>query len=299
MLEPQRFNPSNMLSALACAQTVELRRFRRGCLAVLSLISICTLGACASVDVKPLDADGNKVKSGADAGLRYYIPKPYLLVMRLPPDTPAGAQSDVTVQDPVADHATSAPPPASHPAPGGSSSGHSAPTAAAHPNSSSGAPDTPSKNSPAPPDSSAPAAGVASTQFSASNSRYVAKLVYLPDLSRPMAISTTTGLGAVTLGASLQEGWMLTSLQTSSDSKTAEILTAIAAGIGATHGGGGGGGTGGKQQPGGGPNTLPPGLYMFDYGPKGTVAGLCYVTLFEAPTKDWLTAEGLPKACAK
>jgi hypothetical protein len=296
MIELKCSNASNRLCAFA--QVLSSRQFRGGRFAIISIIPLAALCGCASVDVKPLDSDGVKIKSSADAGLRYYMPKPYLLVMRLPPDTPPGGQSDDTVQDPGAAHMPTQPPTTSHPAPGGSAGGHPTAPATAPSHAS---PDTSSKDSPAQSDSSPSTAGVASTQFSAANGRYVAKLIYLPDLSKPMAITTTTGFGAVTLGATLQEGWMLTSLQASSDSKTAEILTAVAAGIGATHGGGGGGsGSGGKQQPGGGPNTLPAGLYMFDYGPDGkAVAGLCYVTLFETPTQDWVAAAALPKACAK
>jgi hypothetical protein len=257
------------------------------------------LAGCASINVKPLDADGKRILPNADAGLRYYLPKPYLLVMRLPADPKSAALPDsVPANPPNANTTPNAPPPvqnkASHPAAighagaGNPPGGAAAPAAKPDPGAGVDSPKTPAIDQ-----SQSPGAGAAvgSTQFTASSPTYVAKLIYLPDYSKPMAITTSTGVGTVNLGAQLQDGWMLTSLQASSDSKTADILTSIASAITGSLGAATGSSAAKKAgPPGGGPQALlPAGLYMFDFerdptaAAFGAVKQICFVTLFEQP----------------
>jgi hypothetical protein len=130
------------------------------------------------------------------------------------------------------------------------------------------------------------------------------KLVYLPDKSRPMAMNESTGLfGSSSMKPTLQDGWMLTSLDTSADSKMAETLTALGSIAGAVASGGAGGGAAAakpKSAPSGaagltaaqkippdlagyfvpGHFILRPGLYKFKYATDGTLTGLKPVTYF-------------------
>ncbi|WP_429287649.1 hypothetical protein [Paraburkholderia sp. GAS206C] len=119
---------------------------------------------------------------------------------------------------------------------------------------------------------------------------YVAKLIYLPDRTQPMAVNVHSGLiGTSSIQLDLQNGWMLTSVNGSSDNKVAETLTAVGTIIAALKGtgsssGGGGGGGGGSNKTGGVPipgNILLPGLYAFDYDKKtGELAGFCAAQTF-------------------
>jgi hypothetical protein len=103
----------------------------------------------------------------------------------------------------------------------------------------------------------------------------------------------------------LQDGWMLTSLDASDDSKVAETLTALASLVGsATTGGAGTAAKAAKTKPGLQQLTttgiipdfsdeiLKPGLYKFVYDDaSGQLKGLCRVTEF--------TSEGVkPDECA-
>src|SRR5262249_61725435 len=94
-----------------------------------------------------------------------------------------------------------------------------------------------------------------------------AKLADLPDLSKPMASVAKDGFGTVSLNATWQDGWLLTNLQGTSDSKVAETLAAIASVITARRsGGGGGGGEDKAERPGGAPpSLLTPGLERCDF----------------------------------
>jgi hypothetical protein len=125
----------------------------------------------------------------------------------------------------------------------------------------------------------------------------VAKLVYLPDLAHPMAMKQSTGLwGTSEMKPVLQDGWMLTSLDATADSKTAETLQSIASLAGGAMGtAASGGGTNAAKKAAGGPPSLglsrfykadsgilKPGLYRFDYHPDtGALLGIiavCYFT---------------------
>jgi hypothetical protein len=52
-------------------------------------------------------------------------------------------------------------------------------------------------------------------------------IVWLPNMKKEYVVTWTTGLGTVSPGITLQDGWNLTGLAATADSKTAEIMTAI------------------------------------------------------------------------
>jgi hypothetical protein len=106
--------------------------------------------------------------------------------------------------------------------------------------------------------------------------QYGIKLIYLPDLSHPMALRASTGLfGASSMKPTLQDGWMLTALDATSDSKTAETITAVASLVSAVGGLGGGSAAAGGAKAATSrtlaldgselPPVLPPGLYELVY----------------------------------
>ncbi len=53
-------------------------------------------------------------------------------------------------------------------------------------------------------------------------------VVWMPDLSQEYIIRARPGLGSVAFNPTLENGWNLTGLNASADSKTAELLTALA-----------------------------------------------------------------------
>jgi hypothetical protein len=247
--------------------------------ATIGLAVIASLGACAGVRVTPLNPDGT-VAAGAKEGMRYYMPAPYLLVARIPlppPASPTSRESNDT-QD------------ASNNGP-----------------KSKDAKDN--KKDEEQGSSSAPIGGAPSTNtsFLASTPLYVLKLVYLPDKTQPMAMSVRTGLfGTASMKPGLQDGWMLTSLDASADSKTAETLTAIASLVSSAATAGAGApvtkslAAGGKIRtetttfkdgqviekritekiPDFSDQILKPGLYKFVYDSSGQLIGLHAVTYF-------------------
>jgi hypothetical protein len=228
---------------------------------IACLIWSLPLGACASVSVIPLDYNG-RPKTDEAPGVRYYMPKPYLLVTQikndqLPPPTP--------------------------PKDGGGGAGAAG----------GGDPTSPDKTSDKSGDQNAPASPSPSSDLSyqLGNSSYLLNLIYLPDMSKTMAINIVPGVfGTSSAQPTLQDGWMLTSLQASSDNtKALDDFTTLASALigggtkGATQaattkGGGGAGGAAPTPTP---PDLgLPPGLYEFRYDEFGHLFGLCAVTLF-------------------
>jgi hypothetical protein len=125
---------------------------------------------------------------------------------------------------------------------------------------------------------------VSDTSFMAATPQYMVKLIYLPDLAHPMAMSENTGLfGTSEMKPVLQDGWMLTSLDATADSKVAETLTAVAAIAGAAMGTGSGGGAGKAAAKNAASiesiiphetHILRPGLYRFEYDKDGLLIGL-------------------------
>ena len=187
---------------------------------LLSLASIIIISGCAQVSVHALTPDGYATSKAE--GMRYYMPKAYLLVMRIPATTAKTTTGGAGSADGNVGGPTIPPSHIGPPAPGT--------TPPAAPTGSS------TDTSKSPTTSSIP---TTDTSFQASSDTYVAKLIYLPDKTEPMAVSASPGIfGTVSIGASLQDGWMLTSLQGSSDAKVAETLTAVASLVSAAYGGG-------------------------------------------------------------
>ena len=142
-------------------------------------------------------------------GIRYYLPKPYVLVTELPVAPPAPQISGGPQQ-------------------GGGGGGMN--------NSKDQSKDQT-------PQATTPTAPATDTSFSANMASYSVKLIYLPDYSHPMALQEESGLfGNVALAPNLQDGWMLTSLSSSNDSGGAAALAAVASLIGSAVGGGASGG---------------------------------------------------------
>ena len=212
-------------------------------------------------------------------GTRRRNPKDYdithpnrtLLVMRVPASNTGNQNPNLGGQNPPPAHIGAPPAGAMPPAP---------PNGTTTPNGSNG-PSTPTGQSP-----------TTDTSYQAVSDQYVAKLIYLPDMSHAMAISESPGLfGTVTMGATLQDGWLLTSLQGNSNQQVAETISAIASLAGAFVGGGAPkAGAAAAARPGAlpGPPTAVPsapqllsaGLYEFRY-VNGVLTGLCRLVAFE------------------
>jgi hypothetical protein len=165
-------------------------------------MAICVSMAGCGISVIPLKADGQK--SGEVEGVRYYLPKPYLLVVRVPKDAESGEEMKVDGDK---------------------------------------KPKPQDKEKPEKPDGDpGGTSGGGNTSFQKDTKTYSVKLIYLPDYCHPMAIQQNTWLwGSSQMKPTLQDGWMLTSLDAASDSKTAETITAMAALVSAVKGAGSGG----------------------------------------------------------
>jgi hypothetical protein len=265
------------------------------------IVLVLMVSGCASISVVPLQHDGSPATGKAE-GLRYYLPRPYLLVTDLPADAPTSAINDTTASaSNDSKGTTETPMPGAHQqsAPGAGQHGGGAntntplnSTGPALNTGGSGGTDTGSDKPKSGGDTAAPSSD---TSYQATTPHYVLKLIYLPDLEHPMAIRQSSGLfGTSSLKPTLQDGWMLTALDATADTKAAEVLASVASVIGAVKGGGGGsdsggGKGGGKTQsaPGAGPAStareafvLRPGLYSFEYGNDGKLTGLQAITYF-------------------
>jgi hypothetical protein len=242
---------------------------------VRSCVGICLsvlAASCASVTAIPLEPDGLTAVPGAQAGFRYYMPRPYLLVTEVPPSTGGGT----------------APPPAVDVRPNGLSDPAGAPGAT---------PTTPGKqDSTDGGGASASAATAANTNtgyLHSNGTTYLVKLIYLPDYSRPMAVQMDTGLvGTTSMQMNLQDGWMLTSVSANADnSKMADVLTAAISALSSTVGGAGTKASSTSKPP-SGPQAahqakpdrvLRPGLYAFDYNfGMSRVSFLCAIAYFDS-----------------
>jgi hypothetical protein len=165
------------------------------------LLPCILLGGCAGVSVEPLGYNGKS--NGEASGIRYYMPKPYLLVTELPT-----VQTTQTITT-------------SGPKPSGKAQADTTP-----PNT-----DKPDKNATSTETNSTQASSNGSgtdLSYSAVVGNYQLKLIYLPDMSKQMAITMNAGLfGNVSAQPTLQDGWMLTSLQGSAVSDGSGALTAL------------------------------------------------------------------------
>lgn len=222
-------------------------------------LTVGVITGCASVTAFSVDPNTGQARLDAAEGIPYFLPAPYLLVTEVPIDAPpdgngkqGGAAADKAAPAPKPDPAKS--------------------DTAAAPGGSGGAPSSASD-----------------TAFSMFTKQYGVKLIYLPDPSRPMVLRQHAGFGSSQMNVTLQDGWMLTSLNSSADSKTAETLASIASVIGAVYAGGSGatGTTKALKSGGGGPNdstsnppVLPPGLYKIVFDKSGALTNVCQVVRF-------------------
>jgi hypothetical protein len=260
--------------------------------ATLGVMGCIGLVACAKVSAVPLDPSGIDAIPGATPGFRYYMPRPYLLVTKLPSEAPAGgAPKSVSIQ-PFCDPTKTECPKNDQPPPPGASKGAAPKNGTSKDGNStdtgsSGKTETPGQqNAPA-------AAPPTDTSFMASTATYMVKLVYLPDYSRPMAVNMDSGLlGVTSIQLTLQDGWMLTNVSANSDnSKTADVLTAAISALtgNAASGAAKSTSSSSKGSPPGGLGTIPPnqilrpGLYAFDYDyGMSRVSFVCAVAYFDA-----------------
>jgi hypothetical protein len=246
-------------------------KYSVGC--YLSVAVLAVTAGCAQINVQHLDPTAQR--PDGPAGIRYYLPKPYLIVTLLPPDPSVSTQTsppqNPAPQSPTPLNPTPAPPvePDAGPAhgalapePGPAASaggGHALPKAGAggggggggagKAQGGDGSTTTTTATSNGSAGSEASGASGSDTSFMASTSQYVVKLVYLPDYAHPVTITVTAGLfGTAAAQPALQDGWMLTGLQANVDNSQlpqmlGTIVTALAgSGKTAASAGGGGGG---------------------------------------------------------
>ena len=90
---------------------------------------------------------------------------------------------------------------------------------------------------------------------------------YFPDMSQEYIIIPHIGMGSLTVSPTLAQGWNLVALQTSADSKTAELISSIS---------GLAGNLSRIVPPSGVSAVLGPGLYRFEF-ENGQIAGVTEV----------------------
>lgn len=270
--------PSTLIRAFHHGSVRSCFVMRNRIIRYAALIShILLLGACAQVHVTPLEANG-KPKADAQEGVRYYLPKPYLLVAEVPVES-ASSSTDLTkdAQGKITEQKS-----------------------------------TIKQNDPSGPDNmtGGPPSSTGNTSFGMFTKQYGIKLIYLPDYSQPMAIHGSPGLfGSSQMKPTLQDGWMLTALDATGDSKVSDTLSAVASIIGSIKGGGSlPSGTSAKV---GGSElingttvvtpTLPvlsPGLYELQYDEKGVLTRVKVVAYFcHGKISDYSEAANTPQPC--
>jgi hypothetical protein len=294
---------------------------------------MAALSGCASISAIPLGADGLTAIPGAVEGIRYYPPRPYLLVMALPVDPTSSTGTSGTTMPTVVNppqrppgvgplQPLPAPGPAAAPAPGPGPAPVPAPrpeypppgaAAPATPNNTNGSPSA--QNGSQGQQASSTPGSASDTSFSATATTYVAKIVYFPDFAHPMALKMTTGpFGTASMQVTLQDGWMLTNISMNADSsQNATLLTsamqALAGGL--TGGASTAAGAVAKAAPAPGsaptrggvpPNTatgiLAPGLYAFNYtAGYSRVSSVCAIAYFSSAGSRFPTAPGMLGAC--
>jgi hypothetical protein len=232
------------------------------------------MSGCAGVSFNQLNPNLTS-KSGAPEGAVYYLPKPILIVTVDSKEAAVAPVQQGHVAPPLPAPALAkkmpvAPPPVPAPALAG------------------GADD----DKPA----AAPTASGTDQSYSVSVPGYTLKLVYVPDLSRPMRLSVHAGLGTASLKPTLQNGWMLSGFDAAADSKAAEMLASVAQLVTAANGpktAAAGAVKGGAADSNAEKDTndiLRAGLYDFDYDVAGILHGICALSYFSgtgsAPATD-------------
>jgi hypothetical protein len=232
-------------------------RFRVARINLFFFLLGCLLSGCAAVTAVPVSpTTGQEIPNAVD-GIPYFLPAPYLLVMEVPNEPPAPKAGG-----------------------GGAAAGGAAPPAAP-------APTTPGDKKSTDDGSGTAPSPTTDTSFSMFTKQYGVKLIYLPDYSHPMVLRQRAGIGSTTLKPTLQNGWMLTGLDSSADSKVAETISSVGSILGATHGSGGSGSSTPSKAGGGSagvpvvPPVLPPGLYRLYFDPATHVLSkICQVARF-------------------
>jgi len=255
-------------------EAISVRAFGWGTLHLACGVSIGCLSSCASVTVTPITYQGQP--KNETAGIRYYMPKPYLLVTRIP------AELKITNEAPTAGPA---------PSRFGSAGPADELQPAARPSASSATTET-KASAQAQPSQTSPSS-TSDMSYQLGNSTYLLKLVYLPDMSKAMVINLVPGIfGTSSLQPTLQNGWMLTSMQTSADNTKAidDLTTLATAFIGGAKPAATASTTKSTLKAAEAPRTqpspeendiLPPGLYEFQYDSEGYLIGLCKVAQFK------------------
>ena len=289
----------------------------------LGIFSSSLLPGCASITATPLAADGVNAVPGAQPGFRYYIPRPYLLVAEMPASKSGqGGQKKAHAND---DNGTSNMGTANigtanigtanigtaNIGTANVANGNLGKPSTRAPGIENGAPGaatpnpgtstTGQKNGSTGTTTAADTAGSApatDTSFVATNgTTYIAKLIYLPDYSRPMAVEINSGLlGISKADMTLQDGWMLTSVSANVDnSKMGDVLTAAIQALSGTATGGASKAAKAATAPGAAPpspttpydRALRPGLYAFDYDyGMSRVSFLCAISYFQLARKQ-------------
>ena len=239
---------------------------------VLILGSFALLTACSRVVVLPLDPSGKELEN-VQQGVRYYLPKPYLLVTEV-----LGGEGDPSQGETKANSSTSQKGTTTNPKGNSDTKSDLAETK-----------DKP-KDAKVPPDTTTPASTPSSnTSFTMLTNNYQIKLIYLPDFSKPMALYIPFAFfGSATMKPTLQDGWMLTGLDATSDTKTSETITAMASLVTAAANAAKAGATGGQglmaderiSKSSRSLQALVPGLYEFEYTDQGKLKGLKKLAAF-------------------
>lgn len=234
------------------------------------LAGALTLCGCAGISVTQLNVDGS-AKSKTPNGAVYFLPKPYLLVTRLPATAGPGGLPSVF-------HTAGSD---SHSAGAGAGGTQGGTPGAPKPAEAAKGGDSAKEGGG---DNPAPAGSGSGSSFDARTTDYVVKLIYLPDREHPMSITASTGLfGTAKLSPTFQDGWMLTGFESEADNKVAEVLEHLGSVITSLRApGGGGDNTGAGAAPGAPTDILKPGLYEFRYDASGHLLGLCAVNYFSS-----------------
>ena len=245
------------------------------------LCSFALLAACSRVRVVPLNPGTDERTCDAQEGIRYFLPKPSLLVTE-------GLATAQGTRRPEALARSADQRKRSTDAEDLSKDAEQLAAEATTPPADSTTPHGDSTRTPSP-GPSTPAPGKPNTILGPTGpTNYTITVRDLPNYSQPMTMYVPWALGgSATFTPTLHDGWMLTSINATSDTNTSETLTALAA-MGTARGG-----TArqvaamGPSQDGERPQRTPtlrePGLYAF-IDDQGQFEGLTRVAEF--PLKE-------------